>query len=55
VGLVVMVVVGLLRGPGFPSCRHPGESRGPASGTEDVESWVPAFAGMTAVRGWVTT
>ena len=27
-------------------CRHPGEGRGPAS---DAQSWIPAFAGMTAV------
>ena len=30
-------------------CRHPGEGRGPASGgTTRQESWIPAFAGMTA-------
>jgi hypothetical protein len=29
--------------------RHPGESRGPASGIERAESWVPAFAGMTVI------
>ena len=28
--------------------RHPGEGRGPASG---VQSWILAFAGMTALMG----
>ena len=31
-----------------PHRRHPGEGRGPASGGRHVESWLPAFAGMTA-------
>ena len=40
----------ILFSPHGPFCRHPGESRGPASGINPAESWIPACAGMTALR-----
>jgi len=30
------------------NCRHPGEGRGPAFPGDAAQSWIPAFAGMTA-------
>ncbi|MEI7600736.1 MAG: hypothetical protein WCJ41_15620 [Aestuariivirga sp.] len=35
-------------------CRQPGEAGAPLSlSTTPKESWIPAFAGMTAVWGWM--
>ena len=40
----------VIRGAAYPTSRHPGEGRGPALDIGHAESWIPAFAGMTASK-----